>query len=63
MKKAGIIRCRQTEDMCPPGDTDFTVTKEGLDSSSAMLKLAALRGISTYKGYAEGLAFDENAFL
>jgi predicted metal-binding protein len=28
MKKAGIIRCQQTEDMCP-GNTDFKVAKEG----------------------------------
>jgi len=26
--KVGIIRCQQTEDMCP-ATTDFTVTKEG----------------------------------
>ncbi len=26
--KAGIIRCRQTEDMCP-GDTDFKVAASG----------------------------------
>jgi len=26
--KAGIIRCQQTEDMCP-GNTDFKVAKEG----------------------------------
>lgn len=28
MKKVGIIRCRQTEDLCP-GTTDFKVAKEG----------------------------------
>jgi predicted metal-binding protein len=28
MKKAGIIRCQQTEDMCP-GNTDFIVAREG----------------------------------
>ncbi len=28
MKKAGIIRCQQTEDMCP-GSTDFKVASEG----------------------------------
>ncbi len=28
MKKIGIIRCRQTEDMCP-GNTDFKVAREG----------------------------------
>ncbi len=28
MKKVGIIRCQQTEDMCP-GNTDFKVAKEG----------------------------------
>ena len=28
MLKVGIIRCQQTEDMCP-GTTDFIVTKEG----------------------------------
>lgn len=28
MKKAGIIRCRQTEDMCP-GTTDFKVASAG----------------------------------
>ncbi|MFA5688121.1 MAG: CGGC domain-containing protein [Kiritimatiellales bacterium] len=28
MKKAGIIRCQQTEDICP-GTTDFKVAKEG----------------------------------
>ena len=28
MKKAGIIRCQQTEDMCP-GTTDFRVAREG----------------------------------
>lgn len=28
MKKVGIIRCRQTEDMCP-GTTDFKVASEG----------------------------------
>ncbi len=28
MKKAGIVRCQQTEDMCP-GTTDFKVAKEG----------------------------------
>lgn len=28
MKKAGIIRCQQTEDMCP-GTTDFKVAAEG----------------------------------
>lgn len=28
MKKAGIIRCQQTEDMCP-GTTDFRVAQEG----------------------------------
>ena len=28
MKKAGIIRCRQTEDMCP-GTTDFTAASAG----------------------------------
>jgi len=28
MKKVGIIRCQQTEDMCP-GNTDFKVAKAG----------------------------------
>lgn len=28
MKKVGIIRCQQTEDMCP-GSTDFKVAAEG----------------------------------
>jgi len=28
MKKVGIIRCQQTEDMCP-GTTDFKIAKEG----------------------------------
>lgn len=28
MKKAGIIRCQQTEDICP-GTTDFKVAREG----------------------------------
>lgn len=28
MKKAGIIRCQQTEDLCP-GTTDFKVASEG----------------------------------
>ena len=28
MKKIGIIRCMQTEDLCP-GTTDFKVVKEG----------------------------------
>jgi predicted metal-binding protein len=28
MKKVGIIRCQQTEDMCP-GSTDFAVAKKG----------------------------------
>lgn len=28
MMKVGIIRCQQTEDMCP-GNTDFKVAKEG----------------------------------
>ena len=28
MKKAGIIRCRQTEDLCP-GTTDFKISREG----------------------------------
>jgi len=28
MKKAGIIRCQQTEDMCP-GSTDFKIAQEG----------------------------------
>ena len=28
MVKAGIIRCQQTEDMCP-GNTDFKVAREG----------------------------------
>lgn len=28
MKKVGIIRCQQTEDMCP-GTTDFKVAKDG----------------------------------
>jgi len=28
MKKVGIIRCQQTEDMCP-GTTDFKVASEG----------------------------------
>jgi predicted metal-binding protein len=28
MKKVGIIRCQQTEDMCP-GTTDFRVASEG----------------------------------
>jgi len=28
MKKVGIIRCQQTEDLCP-GSTDFKVAKEG----------------------------------
>ncbi len=28
MKKIGIIRCQQTEDICP-GDTGFRVAKEG----------------------------------
>ncbi len=28
MKKIGIIRCQQTEDMCP-GTADFKVVKEG----------------------------------
>lgn len=28
MKKVGIIRCQQTEDMCP-GTTDFRIAKEG----------------------------------
>lgn len=29
MKKAGIIRCQQTEDMCP-GTTDFLVASKGI---------------------------------
>ncbi len=29
MKKAGIIRCMQTEDMCP-GTTDFAVASRGI---------------------------------
>jgi len=28
MKKVGLIRCQQTEDMCP-GNTDFKIAKEG----------------------------------
>jgi predicted metal-binding protein len=28
MKKVGIIRCQQTEDMCP-GNTDFKIAREG----------------------------------
>lgn len=28
MRKVGIIRCQQTEDLCP-GTTDFKVAKEG----------------------------------
>ncbi len=28
MLKVGLIRCRQTEDMCP-GNTDFKVAREG----------------------------------
>ena len=28
MQKVGIIRCQQTEDICP-GNTDFKVAKEG----------------------------------
>ncbi len=28
MRKVGIIRCQQTEDMCP-GNTDFKVASEG----------------------------------
>jgi predicted metal-binding protein len=28
MKKVGIIRCQQTEDVCP-GTTDFRITSEG----------------------------------
>ena len=28
MMKVGVIRCQQTEDMCP-GNTDFKVAKEG----------------------------------
>jgi predicted metal-binding protein len=28
LKKAGIIRCQQTEDMCP-GTTDFKVSSDG----------------------------------
>ena len=28
MMKIGIIRCQQTEDLCP-GTTDFKVTKDG----------------------------------
>ena len=28
MLKVGIIRCQQTEDMCP-GNTDFKIAKEG----------------------------------
>ncbi len=31
MKKLGIIRCQQTEDMCP-GTRDFTTAKEGTGS-------------------------------
>ncbi len=31
MKKLGIIRCQQTEDMCP-GTRDFTTAKEGSGS-------------------------------
>lgn len=31
MKKAGVIRCQQTEDMCP-GSTDFTMAAEGKGS-------------------------------
>ena len=29
MKKVGIIRCQQTEDLCP-GNTDFKVAKSGI---------------------------------
>jgi predicted metal-binding protein len=29
MKKVGIIRCQQTEDMCP-GNTDFKVASQGI---------------------------------
>jgi ubiquinone/menaquinone biosynthesis C-methylase UbiE len=36
--------------------------KEGVDSSTAMLELAALRGITIYQGYAEELAFDSDSF-
>lgn len=35
MKKAGIIRCQQTEDMCP-GNTDFKVAREGKCSFEAI---------------------------
>lgn len=31
MKKVGIIRCQQTEDMCP-GNTDFKVAAQGKGS-------------------------------
>lgn len=34
MKKVGIIRCQQTEDMCP-GTTDFSVASEGLAAFKA----------------------------
>ncbi|MBN1804978.1 MAG: class I SAM-dependent methyltransferase [Sedimentisphaerales bacterium] len=36
--------------------------KEGIDSSAAMLELAAWRGITTYSGYAEDLPFEMSSF-
>lgn len=36
--------------------------KEGIDPSPAMLELAASRGVTTYQGYAEELAFDADSF-
>ena len=34
MKKVGIIRCQQTEDLCP-GTTDFKIAREGLKAFEA----------------------------
>ncbi len=34
MKKVGIIRCQQTEDMCP-GTSDFKVAAEGVKAFAA----------------------------
>jgi predicted metal-binding protein len=48
MLKVGIIRCQQTEDMCP-GTTDFKVAKEGVGAFSARGPVEVI-GFSTCGG-------------
>ena len=62
MLKAGIIRCQQTEDMCP-ADADFKAAREGAGSfkKQGQLKLSDLLPVADVP--AKGLFLGQNSWL